>query len=162
MKLPCFRSRNLTKDVPAIDIVATKTPDGMVVRTEFAVVTNPADEWVGVINARAAGVLDGMSYMRGDEVGLEWQTLTGVKLRQSDEWAKSTYIPVTPITGKERISRYGQPLSPAAAEHESAKEHRNQDINFKTAEYEAWLDEFNEMCDYVERVKKELYWKDES
>ena len=161
MKLPTFGSERIKYEdeppMPAIDIVATKAPEGMVVHVEDPVIFDTSEEYAMVVQKRALGLLDGMKYMRGDEVGLEWSTPQGKKLAKSDEWAKSSYIPVTPANGDEPENRSGQLMSRSAVHAEKDKVEWNSQMGFDSERIDKWLADFEKMCDYVDRVKQQLY-----
>jgi len=153
MEFPKRRPRvmdlNADSPLPALDIIATNLPDGMVVIASDVYVGDHPDSFHKLIANRISSVLDGVKFMRGDEIGAEWRTANGLKLAKSDEWTKECYFAVCKATDRNQEGV-------DAVEKDTGGFHRdwNKEVRFKDKDYENWLNKFNEMCEYVDRVKR--------
>jgi len=144
--------------LPQIDLIATKALEGKVVHTELGVTFDRSQEIVFATRMLVNGLVDEIEYVSGEQVGLEWRTHDGMKLPQSDEWAKESYVVVTKPYGTEEIGNHGQPLTPRGQLKEKRRTSARVNAPIEEGDLDEWLEHLQECHEMWERIKSGRFY----
>ncbi len=140
--------------LPQIDLVATKTPENMVVHTELGITRDPVEGIAFATKIQIAGVVDDIVYMSAEDVGLEWRAGDGKKIPQSAEWADGAYVAVSGLIGNEDYNIHGQlQTRRGIAKNERQEKHRLT-MDEPEGDLKEWMAHLEKSHDLWERIKR--------